>query len=224
MTEELLSRVFELFAQAERTPDRSQGGLGLGLALVKSLTELHAGTVEARSAGPGQGSCFIVRLPSITLQSEVALPKEDAGKVTRPAKSVRILVVDDNVDAAHTLEQLFSAAGHAVQVAYRALDAMIGARAMSPHVFVLDIGLPDFDGNELARRLRATSEAANAVLIAISGYGRTEDRRKSMDAGFDYYFVKPVDGNMLLRLLGELNERSADSSGYSQSPMSRLNK
>jgi signal transduction histidine kinase/ActR/RegA family two-component response regulator len=198
----LVERVFDLFTQAERTPDRSQGGLGLGLALAKSLVELHGGSVSAHSAGLGKGSSFSVRLP----RYEEELP---AGAAAHPpierrgvqAAPLRILLVDDNRDAAHTLELFLNAAGHEVRVAYRANDAVDAARSFRPEVCLLDIGLPDFDGNELARRLRMMPQAASATLIAMTGYGRQQDRDASAAAGFDHYLVKPVNTVQLTQLL-----------------------
>jgi CheY-like chemotaxis protein len=197
----LVERVFDLFTQAERTPDRSQGGLGLGLALVRSLVELHGGSVNARSAGLGKGSCFEVRLPRLTYEAP-ALPEPrgaiPAGEVVR---QLRILLVDDNMDAAHTLDLFLSAAGHRVQLAYNATDAVALARSFRPEVCLLDIGLPDFDGNELARRLRMLPQASKATLIAMTGYGRQQDRDAAAAAGFDHYLVKPVNTAQLTTLL-----------------------
>ncbi|MGZ5199065.1 MAG: hybrid sensor histidine kinase/response regulator [Telluria sp.] len=202
----LVERVFDLFTQAERTPDRSQGGLGLGLALVKSLVELHSGQVGAYSAGPGKGSTFTVHLPRL-VEDPPASPREAMPPVERrggPAAPLRILVVDDNKDAAQTLQLFLEAAGHKVCVAYRATDAIEAARGFRPGVCLLDIGLPDFDGNELARRLRAMPEAAGATLVALTGYGRQQDRDASSAAGFDHYLVKPVNTVQLTQILGAI--------------------
>jgi signal transduction histidine kinase len=202
----LVERVFDLFTQAERTPDRSQGGLGLGLALAKSLVELHGGEVGASSAGLGKGSTFTVRLPRLVqeapLESRPAMPAIE--RRGGPVPPLRILLVDDNRDAVQTLQLFLEAAGHQVQVAYRAKDAVEAARAFRPDVCLLDIGLPDFDGNELARRLRATPEAANATLLALTGYGRPQDRDAASSAGFDHYLVKPVNTVQLTQILGSI--------------------
>jgi len=202
----LVERVFELFTQAERTPDRSQGGLGLGLALVKSLVELHGGNVKAWSAGPGEGSTFTVRLPRHvpdTVPTPQPAPEVAVGAA---AESLRILLVDDNVDAVHTLQLFLRSAGHRVEVSYCAGDALELAKLMVPEVCLLDIGLPDFDGNELARRLRRLPQTAASTLIAMTGYGRQQDRETSMAAGFDHYLVKPVNTTHLSDILAAAAE------------------
>jgi CheY-like chemotaxis protein len=197
----LVARVFDLFTQAERTPDRSQGGLGLGLALAKSLVELHGGSVSAYSAGSGQGSTFSVRLPRYT--QEVAAAPALPGDTTRQAGAspLRVLLVDDNVDAAHTLQLFLRAAGHVVEIAYCATDAVELAKVFRPDACLLDIGLPDFDGNELARRLRRMPQTAGAILVAMTGYGRQQDRDTARAAGFDHYLVKPVNTAQLSDIL-----------------------
>jgi signal transduction histidine kinase/CheY-like chemotaxis protein len=196
----LVERVFDLFTQAERTPDRSQGGLGLGLALVKSLVDLHGGSVGAYSAGLGKGSVFTVRLPRFTQDVAPAPLALDALPANGVA-SLRLLLVDDNVDAVHTLQLFLRSNGHLVEVAYSAGDALELARVMTPDVCLLDIGLPDFDGNELARRLRQQPQTAACTLIAMTGYGRQQDRDAAMEAGFDHYLVKPVNTAQLSDIL-----------------------
>jgi signal transduction histidine kinase len=190
----LVERVFDLFTQAERTPDRSQGGLGLGLALAKSLVELHGGTLRAHSPGLGKGSTFEVRLPR---HGQEALPPpaapDQSARHAGGGGPLRIMLVDDNVDAVHTLQLFLRAAGHQVEVAYSAADALDLAREFHPDACLLDIGLPDFDGNELARRLRRLPNMAGALLVAMTGYGRQQDRDTSSAAGFDHYLVKPVN-------------------------------
>ncbi|MGJ9417637.1 ATP-binding protein [Massilia sp. CMS3.1] len=201
MEPQLVARVFDLFTQAERTPDRSQGGLGLGLALAKSLVELHGGTVQAASAGLGQGSIFTVRLPRHT--QEVPVPVAQSSGYAHAVKSLKVLLVDDNLDAAHTLQLFLAAGGHRVEIAYCAADAVDLARVFAPDVCLLDIGLPDFDGNELARRLRRLPQATGATLVAMTGYGRQQDRDAAEAAGFDHYMVKPVNTVELSDLLAE---------------------
>jgi signal transduction histidine kinase len=202
----LVERVFDLFTQAERTPDRSQGGLGLGLALVKSLVELHGGAVKAYSAGLGKGSTFTVRLPRYT-QDVVLAPAPVVGeRHGEGGVPLRILLVDDNVDAVHTLQLFLRSGGHRVEVAYSATDALELAKTFVPEVCLLDIGLPDFDGNELARRLRLLPQAAGSTLIAMTGYGRQQDRDASMAAGFDHYLVKPVNTMQLADILAAAAE------------------
>jgi CheY-like chemotaxis protein len=203
MDARLVERVFDLFTQAERTPDRSQGGLGLGLALARSLVELHGGSVGAMSAGPGLGSTFTVRLPCFAQEAPtapVASPLAGSASAVGP---LRILVVDDNLDAAHTLSLFLRASGHTVEVVYCALDAIDVAAVFKPQVCLLDIGLPDIDGNELARRLRALPDMENATLIAATGYGRQQDREQARQAGFDHYLVKPLNTLQLGDLLAQ---------------------
>jgi CheY-like chemotaxis protein len=198
----LVTRVFDLFTQAERTPDRSQGGLGLGLALAKSLVELHGGSVSASSAGLGKGSTFTVRLPRYAqaVPPQPALPGEKS-RPAGPVTPLRVLLVDDNVDAVHTLQLFLGAAGHQVEIAYCALDAIELAKVFRPDACLLDIGLPDFDGNELARRLRRLPQTAGVTLIAMTGYGRQQDRESAVAAGFDHYLVKPVNTMQLADIL-----------------------
>jgi len=199
MAPDLVERVFDLFTQAERTPDRSQGGLGLGLALVKSLVELHGGRVAAASDGPGQGAVFTVHLPRHARAA--ATPAAPAPAAAEAATPLRILLVDDNADAVHTLQLFLRAAGHEVDVAYSAGDALELARMTLPQACLLDIGLPDFDGNELARRLRQLPQTAASTLVAMTGYGRQQDRDTALAAGFDHYLVKPVDTGQLAAIL-----------------------
>jgi signal transduction histidine kinase/CheY-like chemotaxis protein len=189
---EVLPYIFELFTQAERTPDRSQGGLGIGLALVKSLVALHGGTVDARSEAPGRGSEFEICLPRLT--SRRALPGGaliEEGEA--PVEPLRVMVVDDNQDAAQMLAMLLEVQGHAVSVEYDGRGALQRARRELPQVMLLDIGLPDTDGYALARQLRAIPELQGATLVALTGYGQNEDRRLAEEAGFDHHLVKPAD-------------------------------
>jgi signal transduction histidine kinase/CheY-like chemotaxis protein len=189
---DVLPYIFELFTQAERTPDRSQGGLGIGLALVKSLVALHGGSVDARSAAPGRGSEFEIRLPRLD-----ALPAqfETAGAGVQAARlqPLRLMVVDDNQDAAQMLATLLEVQGHSVSVEYDGRGALQRARLERPQVMLLDIGLPDTDGYALARQLRALPELRGATLVALTGYGQNEDRRLAEEAGFDHHLVKPAD-------------------------------
>lgn len=203
MTSEFLGQVFELFAQAERTSDRSQGGLGLGLALVRSLVCLHGGTVQAHSSGPDLGSTFTVRLPRIfseRLATKIVAKGKNSASERR---ALRIMIVDDNADAAFTLALFFKDTGHEVTVANNAKEAITLASHHLPHVFLLDIGLPDMDGRQLAKRLRTMPQFADAVLIAITGYGQTHDRESAIAAGFDHYFVKPVNIEQLSEALSQ---------------------
>ncbi|MBD8531458.1 MULTISPECIES: ATP-binding protein [unclassified Massilia] len=199
----LASRAFDLFAQAERTPDRSSGGLGLGLALVKSLTELHGGRASCRSPGLGKGSTFSVYLPRrAQSRDEPDRPHTDRAAVQETAP-LRILVVDDNVDAASMIAMLLDASGHQVTVEHSSRRALERARQEAPPVCILDIGLPEMDGIELAKRLRASPETADALLIAVTGYGQDKDREQTRAAGFDHHLVKPVDIKQLLGILAD---------------------
>jgi len=206
MAPELVARAFELFSQAERSSDRSLGGLGLGLALVKSLVSLHHGSVTCHSAGQGKGSTFTVCLPRLDSEAPAANAPA-AGTMRAPASSdqLRIMVVDDNTDAATMLALLLESTGHEVHVEHAALPALAASEHVAPHVYLLDIGLPDIDGIELARRLRARASAQRAVLVAITGYGQEQDRARTAAAGFNHHLVKPVDMQKLYAILGEVS-------------------
>ncbi|HLZ46963.1 MAG TPA: ATP-binding protein [Gemmatimonadales bacterium] len=205
---DMLSRIFDMFVQADSSPERVRQGLGIGLTLVKRLVDLHGGTVEARSAGLGKGSEFIVRLPALADQ------RAPGGDVTgRPVAGVerrksdlarfRILVVDDHRDAGESLATLLRLLGHQVRVAYDGISALEAARVFRPQVALLDIGMPGMDGIELGARLRREPELAGLLLVALTGYGRDEDRKRSGAAGFDHHLVKPVDIAALNGLLAQ---------------------
>jgi len=199
---EMLPRVFDLFVQAQSSLDRSQGGLGIGLTLVRTLVELHGGVIEAHSGGLGKGSELVVRLPfkpeaqSAAMVSAGAAPSPADGHSPR-----RILVVDDNVDTAQSLALLLRLKGHHVEVAHDGPAALETAAAFEPEVVLLDIGLPGLDGYEVARRLREETRLADALLVALTGYGQEEDRRRALYAGFDHHFTKPVDPTVLYKLI-----------------------
>ena len=213
MEEEFIPHVFDLFAQAERSSDRTSGGLGLGLALVKSLTELHQGKVTCKSRGLGKGSQFSICLPTLGSEKE-PIERRQTPRTNNPAaEALKIMVVDDNIDAAVMLAMLLETAGHHVTVANTASDALRRSKADAPNVFVLDIGLPDFDGNKLAEYLRDQSETTDAVLIALTGYGMQEDREKSIEAGFDHHLVKPVDTKKLEMILAKINRDCSAAKG-----------
>jgi PAS domain S-box-containing protein len=205
MASDLVGRAFDLFAQAERSSDRSSGGLGLGLALVKSLVGLHHGTVKCESAGIGRGSKFTVCLPRLEGEHD-GHGESPAGDARSPdqAQRLRIMVVDDNVDAAAMLAMLLEASGHEVVVEHDAYSALDRAREERTQVCLLDIGLPEMDGNELAQQLRAHPETAGSVLIAVTGYGQEKDRQQSLASGFDYHLVKPVDTKVLASILSTI--------------------
>jgi len=201
---ELLPRVFDLFTQAERSLDRSQGGLGIGLALVKNLVQMHGGSVSVHSEGLGAGSEFVVRLPTcqVTAPGAVVCPPQPIREAARGA-SVRILLVEDNRDAAETLTEIMELWGHEVRHAEDGPSAIDEAHSYHPDVVLLDIGLPGMDGYEVARRLRQ-ADLNGVLLVALTGYGQEEDRRRSHEAGFDLHLTKPVDPQELQRLIASV--------------------
>ncbi len=196
----MLTRIFELFVQAERRVDRSMGGVGIGLTLVRKLVELHGGTVEAASEGPGRGSEFIVRLPLHPSALEAPETKQRHEQLPK-LPSHRILVVDDNVDAANTLAMLLRLAHQEVRAVYSGPSALEEAAVFRPEVVILDIGMPGMDGYEVARGLRQMAGGKDLLLIAVTGWGQQEDRDRSTAAGFDHHLLKPVDRNTLFELL-----------------------
>jgi PAS domain S-box-containing protein len=198
---DLLPHVFELFTQADRSLDRSQGGLGIGLKLVQKLVELHGGTVEARSEGVGRGSEFVVTLPVLEEHPRSGGVEDTARAPRRADTPLRILVVDDNVDSAESLRLLLAMSGHQVETIHSGLAVPEAAGASRPDVILLDIGLPGLNGYQVAERLRETPDLRDVVLVALTGYGQEEDRRRSMQAGFDHHVVKPVDHEQLAALL-----------------------
>ncbi len=198
----LLPHIFELFTQAHRTPDRSQGGLGLGLALVHSIMELHGGRVAVHSEGLGKGSEFSIYLPLSDAKVISTLDSTVSG-LDRASRPKRILIVDDNVDAAESLAALLEAEGHWVRVEVHPFGALKSAQEDPPEVFILDIGLPDMNGYELAVKLKEQDKNKDALYLALTGYGQSHDRALSFAAGFAHHFVKPVDADQLTKVLGE---------------------
>lgn len=196
---ELLPHIFDLFVQAGRSLDRTQGGLGIGLTLVRRLVALHGGMVEAKSAGLKRGSEFIVHLPTIAVAAGVVPAITVSGLPL--IRQRRILVIEDNIDSAKTTQMLLELQGHQVQVAYGGLHGIEAAQTFKPEVIILDIGLPGMDGYEVARRLRKLPGTEKTLLIALSGYGQAEDIQKSVEAGFDHHLVKPADTNQLQALI-----------------------
>jgi len=197
---DMLPRVFELFVQLDRDNRWAQGGLGIGLTLAKTLVELHGGTVEARSGGTGQGSEFIVRLPSGGARAASRVAAEDAEPSATLAPQ-RILVVDDNRDAAESLATLLTLLGADVHVAFSGSEALDQFETYRPSVVLLDIGMPGMDGHEVARRIRLLPGSDDVTLIALTGWGQEEDRHRSRSAGFDHHIVKPADIHALQSLL-----------------------
>ena len=198
-----LTSVFEMFTQIEQSGEGSRGGLGLGLTLVKRLVEMHDGSVSAHSEGHGTGSEFVVRLP---VMSTPPLSKGVLPESMPAAKPRRILVVDDNTDAASSLAMLLKISGNEAHTANEGLEAIEVAEAFRPDVVLLDIGMPNLDGLEVCRRIRAQPWGRDMLMIALTGWGQEEDRRKSKDVGFDHHLVKPVDFPSLVKLLAESGE------------------
>jgi CheY-like chemotaxis protein len=201
MPPDLLPSVFELFTQGARTLARSQGGLGLGLALVKKLVEMHGGTVAAHSDGVGLGSVFTIELPCAPGDGDGAGPDGASVPPAAAYRPLRVIVVDDNEDAADSLATLLRAQGHAVAVDYTASGALRRARREVPDAMVVDIGLPDMDGYQLGALLRGEPALRGTLLIAATGYGGEQHRARAREAGFTHHLVKPVDMAALVRIL-----------------------
>jgi CheY-like chemotaxis protein/two-component sensor histidine kinase len=199
---DLVPHIFDLFVQADRSLERSQGGLGIGLTVVRKLVELHGGRVTASSEGPGKGSEFVVCLPVLQGAPEHAKPHPPA-RLSLETTSRRVLVVDDNTDAAESVAMLLRLWGHAVRVAHTGPEALRAAEEYQPDVVVLDIGLPGMDGYEVARRLRERPHFQKTVLAALTGYGQADDRRRSEDAGFDHHLTKPVAPDALQTIIAQ---------------------
>ena len=204
---ELLPHIFDLFTQADRSSDRSQGGLGIGLTLVEKLVGMHGGTAQAFSAGLGLGSEFTVRLPRAATQTRPFEPPVVLATSEMISAPSRVLVIDDNIDAADSMATWLQLAGHDVQTAYGGPAALEVAIVYRPTIVLLDIGLPEMDGHEVARLLRQTPGLENVWLIALTGYGRRADIQLSEDAGFDHHLVKPADPQNLRTLLASLSNR-----------------
>jgi CheY-like chemotaxis protein len=199
-----LPRIFDIFAQVDTALDRSQGGLGIGLSLAKGLVEMHGGTIEAHSDGPGSGSEFIVRLPTVVAEPLSESASNDDAKASHTAK-YRILIVDDNSLASKTTAMVLHAMGHEVSAAPDGIEGMEHAQTFRPDVILLDIGLPRLNGLETARLIREQPWGKSIFLIAVTGYGQEEDRRRSLEAGFDYHMVKPLDFAELRKKLSEIS-------------------
>ena len=208
----ILPQVFQMFIQADRDHKRSQGGLGIGLALAKRLIEMHGGRIEAKSAGEGLGSEFMIRLPLAPKQLPVSDGAASARQDERRSHCSRILIVDDNQDAASSLGLLLSMLGNDVQTAHDGVSALEAMDSFHPSVVLLDLGMPGMSGFEVARRVRELPQCQNTVIIALTGWGQEEDRRRTREAGIDHHLVKPVDVNALELLLAEVQGRKVDHS------------
>jgi PAS domain S-box-containing protein len=208
---EMLDGIFELFAQVDTTIDRSLGGLGIGLTVVRNLVQLHGGTVHASSDGDGKGSEFLVRLPLVPLgRLQLSDPR---GGGEQNTEGLRVLVVEDNVDAAETLAELVRLWGHTVEIVHRGEAAVEAALGFQPQVVVLDIGLPGMDGYAVAAKLRQQEPLAGVRLFALTGYGQEQDRRRAHDAGFDVHLTKPIHPDHLRKLLSEAAAARWESEG-----------
>jgi CheY-like chemotaxis protein len=200
---EMLNNIFDMFVQADSSFERPYGGLGIGLTLVKRLVEMHGGSIRAESAGPGKGSSFIVTLPPVSKGSDLpsSTGARDDSADARPGIKRVILVVDDNRDSATSLGSLLELMGHRAHVAYDGPNALEAAKKYRPEIIFLDIGLPGISGYEVARRLRQDDASKNARIVALSGYGTVEDKKRSLAVGFDAHIVKPIDMEEINRIL-----------------------
>jgi len=197
---EMLSKIFELFARCDRSIGLAQSGLGLGLTLVHRLVEMHGGTIEAYSDGLGRGSRFVVRLPLADVVPRPDLPAEAAAP-DHPTPPHRVLIIDDNRDSANSLAMLLHTVGHDVRTAYNALDGLAILREFGAEIVIMDLDMPDMDGYQAAATIRQTHPAGSLTLIALSGYGQNQDRRRAQLAGFDHHLLKPADTKALIQLL-----------------------
>jgi PAS domain S-box-containing protein len=207
LTQDMLPRVFDMFAQGDRSMERAQGGLGIGLALVKRLVEMHGGAVTATSEGPDRGSRFTVRLPLIPLPAPSPRLDGEHELAAEETGGLRVLVVDDNIDSADSLSQVMQILGYTVAIAHDGVEAVAATANWRPAIVLMDIGMPRMSGLEAARAIRALPGGAGIWVIALSGWGQSEDRRKSAEAGFDHHFVKPVDVEALIELIRQLPRR-----------------
>jgi CheY-like chemotaxis protein len=198
IAQDKLTEVFELFAQVDRTLENARGGLGIGLSLVKQLVEMHGGDIVAKSAGIGHGSEFVVRLPAIAAPAQT----RSARRRATDGVSRRILVVDDNHDAARSLSVLLELSGHVTKLAHDGQEAVQKAADFSPEVILLDIGLPKLSGYDVCKTIRRGTANGQPMIIALTGWGQDDDRARTREAGFDAHLVKPVDIGMLKKLLG----------------------
>ena len=199
---EMKDQVFQLFGQINRTLDRSQGGLGIGLALVRNLVELHGGTITADSDGPGRGSSFTIALPS-SLITSTSLPARSAAEHTPEGPSQRVLIVDDNADAAHSLSMLTELLGHSTDVALTGPEALEKLSSFKPDIIFLDIGLPGMSGFEVAQAIKRSHPHPPPFVVALTGWGTEETKQKARESGFDEHLTKPVEIATVERILAE---------------------
>jgi CheY-like chemotaxis protein len=209
ISKDMLPHIFEMFTQASGALERAQGGLGIGLTVARRLVEMHDGTIQAYSGGLGKGSEFVVRLPRAVEAENRATPGPAGARRPGVPSGLRVLVVDDNRDAAETLAMLLRAWGHEPHTVHDGPTVLDATRSFRPDVVFLDIGLPGLDGYEVARRLRQDPSLRNIKLIALTGYGQEEDRRRAQLAGFDRHLVKPVSPEALAEVLRQADEEAA---------------
>ena len=203
---DMLPLVFDMFVQVDRSLEKSQGGLGIGLTLVKRLVELHGGRVEAKSAGTGRGSEFIVRLPIlVNIVAASRRPSQSNGRA-EDKLDARILIADDNKDSAESLAMLLQLRGADVRTVHDGLEAVETAEVFQPDLVLLDIGMPKLNGYDAARRIRETPWAAKATIVAMTGWGQPDDKRRAADAGFDHHLTKPIEPKLLDDVLAQLTE------------------
>jgi CheY-like chemotaxis protein len=207
----LLPRVFDLFVQGDRTPDRSEGGLGLGLPIVRSIVERHGGSVSAFSGGVGRGSEFVMKLPVAPDTTPLPAARPLLASATDAPSVRKVLIVDDNADAAQALCALLSDIGYSCETAFDGPSGLEAVTRFDPDVVLLDIGLPHVDGYEVARRIRCLPRGAQKLIVAVTGYGQEQDRQRSAEAGFDAHLVKPVDFDQLLLILRTARTSAAAS-------------
>jgi signal transduction histidine kinase/DNA-binding response OmpR family regulator len=200
-----LPNIFDIFVQVDRSLERSQGGLGIGLTLVRQLVQMHGGSVEVRSDGPGHGSEFIVRLPVVIVSKPTSEAKVDNKTSEAPTTVRRILVADDNLDSADSLALMLEMLGHEVSSAHDGLEALEAAKRSKPELIFMDLGMPRMNGYDAARLIRSAPECDGVVLVALTGWGQEEDRRRSYEAGFDHHIVKPIDFAVVEKILDDLN-------------------
>jgi CheY-like chemotaxis protein len=204
ITAEMLRRVFDMFTQESPALERSDGGLGIGLSLVKGLVELQGGSITAKSEGPGRGSEFLVRLPILASPAAPQPPALPADRQTTSPVKLRLLIADDLQDSADSLAMLMRTMGHEVETAYDGEQAVLMAEDLKPDAVLLDIGMPKLNGYDACRRIRQRPWAKDKLLIALTGWGQETDRRRTQEAGFDYHIVKPIDIDNLQKLLASI--------------------
>jgi CheY-like chemotaxis protein/anti-sigma regulatory factor (Ser/Thr protein kinase) len=200
-----LPNIFDIFMQVDRSLERSQGGLGIGLTLVRQLVQMHGGSVEVRSDGPGHGSEFIVRLPVVIVAKPDGQSSLETQTNEHATEARRILVADDNEDSADSLSMMLEMLGHEVSLAHDGIEALEAAKRSKPELIFMDLGMPRMNGYDAAREIRNASECNGVVLVALTGWGQEEDRRRSYEAGFDHHIVKPIDFAIVEKLLIDLN-------------------